>query len=71
MPPTNMMKTTRWLPYRVHTPDGNALFQAIAGKNRPSETALPVGSGSEYELRWFSPATEVDLCGQATLHIPD
>ena len=45
----------------------DTLLQAIAGENRLSETAFLVGSGSEYELRWFTPTTEVDLCGHATL----
>ena len=45
----------------------DALLQAIAAENLLSETAFLVGSGSEYELRWFTPATEVDLCGHATL----
>jgi hypothetical protein len=69
MPPTNMTKTTRWLPYRFHTQDGNALIQAIPEKKRLSETAFPVGSDSDNELRWFTPVTEVDLCGQATLYM--
>ena len=45
----------------------DTLLQAIAGENRLSETAFLVGSGSEHELRWFTPTTEVDLCGHATL----
>ncbi len=77
MPPTNMTKTTRWLPFRVHAQDGDALFQAFPEENRLYETAFPVGGDSDSELRWFTPATEVDLRGQAplymteTLHIPD
>lgn len=42
-------------------------LQAIAAENNLSETAFFVGSGDEYELRWFTPSTEVDLCGHATL----
>ncbi|MEA2114933.1 MAG: PhzF family phenazine biosynthesis protein [Thermodesulfobacteriota bacterium] len=45
----------------------DSLLQAIAGENRLSETAFLVGSDSEYALRWFTPTTEVDLCGHATL----
>jgi len=45
----------------------DTLLQAIAAENRLSETAFLVGSGYEYELRWFTPAVEVDLCGHATL----
>ncbi|MBI4737950.1 MAG: PhzF family phenazine biosynthesis protein, partial [candidate division NC10 bacterium] len=32
-----------------------------------SETAFLVDRGEHYELRWFTPAVEVDLCGHATL----
>ena len=42
-------------------------LQAIAMEHQLSETAFFVQSGSSYELRWFSPETEVDLCGHATL----
>ncbi len=43
------------------------LLQNIAGENNLSETAFLVGGGLEYELRWFTPEVEVDLCGHATL----
>lgn len=44
------------------------LMQAIARENHLSETAffVPVGEG-RYDLRWFTPGGEVDLCGHATL----
>jgi PhzF family phenazine biosynthesis protein len=42
-------------------------LQAIAAENNLSETAFFVGAGGEYDLRWFTPVTEVDLCGHATL----
>jgi PhzF family phenazine biosynthesis protein len=42
-------------------------LQAIAAENNLSETAFFVGGGGEYDLRWFTPAQEVDLCGHATL----
>ncbi|HKP79263.1 MAG TPA: PhzF family phenazine biosynthesis protein, partial [Phenylobacterium sp.] len=45
----------------------DAVMQAIAEENRFSETAFVVGEGPEYPLRWFTPNTEVDLCGHATL----
>ena len=45
----------------------DALLQAIARENNLSETAFLVGDGNEYELRWFTPTVEVDLCGHATL----
>ncbi|MDA0230199.1 MAG: PhzF family phenazine biosynthesis protein [Proteobacteria bacterium] len=43
------------------------LLQAIAGENNLSETAYLVAKGDAYELRWFTPVAEVDLCGHATL----
>jgi predicted PhzF superfamily epimerase YddE/YHI9 len=48
-----------WLP--------DALMQAIAAENNLSETAFFVPAGAGYHLRWFTPTTEVDLCGHATL----
>lgn len=47
------------------------LMQLVARENNLSETAFFVpsdgGDGSEYDLRWFSPKVEIDLCGHATL----
>ena len=43
------------------------VLQSVATENNLSETAFLVGSGSRYELRWFTPVAEVDLCGHATL----
>ncbi|MFP6688598.1 MAG: PhzF family phenazine biosynthesis protein [Alphaproteobacteria bacterium] len=43
------------------------LLQAIAGENNLSETAYFVAKDGAYDLRWFTPAAEVDLCGHATL----
>ena len=43
------------------------LMQAIAMENNLSETAFFVPSGRGYHIRWFTPASEVDLCGHATL----
>jgi predicted PhzF superfamily epimerase YddE/YHI9 len=45
----------------------DAVLQQIAEENNLSETAFLVGSGEEWELRWFTPTVEVDLCGHATL----
>jgi PhzF family phenazine biosynthesis protein len=48
----------------------DAVLQAIAEENNLSETAfiLPDASGeADWELRWFTPAVEVALCGHATL----
>lgn len=42
-------------------------LQAIAAENNLSETAFLVPDGGNYRLRWFTPATEVPLCGHATL----
>lgn len=43
------------------------LMQQIAMENSLSETAFFVEQEGSYRLRWFTPATEVDLCGHATL----
>ncbi len=51
-----------WLP--------DALLQAIAAENNLSETAFTIPAAddaADYELRWFTPTTEVALCGHATL----
>jgi PhzF family phenazine biosynthesis protein len=43
-------------------------LQHIAAENNLSETAFTVPDGQGgYELRWFTPTCEVDLCGHATL----
>jgi PhzF family phenazine biosynthesis protein len=42
-------------------------MQAIATENNLSETAFLVGGGGRYDLRWFTPLVEVNLCGHATL----
>lgn len=43
------------------------LMQKIALENNLSETAFFTGAEGRYALRWFTPVTEVDLCGHATL----
>ena len=43
------------------------LLQSIAAENNLSETAFLVSRENRYALRWFTPLTEVDLCGHATL----
>jgi len=48
-----------WLPDQV--------MQAIAQENNLSETAFLVKDGGDYAIRWFTPVTEVRLCGHATL----
>jgi PhzF family phenazine biosynthesis protein len=66
--PAAVMPLAAWL--------DDAVLQAIAAENNLSETAfiVPVarseddgGDGPDFELRWFTPATEVRLCGHATL----
>src|SRR5487761_1302674 len=42
-------------------------MQAIAAENNLAETAFFVAEGEGWRLRWFTPTTEVDLCGHATL----
>ena len=44
-----------------------AWMQAVANEMNLSETAFLVRQEDGYNLRWFTPATEVDLCGHATL----
>jgi PhzF family phenazine biosynthesis protein len=56
------MPLERWL--------DDALMQAIATENNLSETAFTVPSDSgeaDFDLRWFTPAAEVELCGHATI----
>jgi PhzF family phenazine biosynthesis protein len=43
------------------------VLQAIAEENNLSETAYLVPRDGDFELRWFTPDTEVELCGHATL----
>ncbi len=45
----------------------DSTMQHIAAENNLSETAFVVKKGIEFQIRWFTPATEVDLCGHATL----
>lgn len=49
----------KWLP--------DAVMQRIAIENNLSETAFTVKNGDNYDLRWFTPGGEIDLCGHATL----
>ena len=60
--PAAVMPLERWLDDR--------LMLAIAAENNLSETAFTVPSDSDdsdFDLRWFTPAAEVELCGHATL----
>ena len=43
------------------------LLLAVAAENNLSETAFFVPEGEQFRLRWFTPRSEVNLCGHATL----
>jgi len=43
------------------------VMQNIALENNLSETAFIVNRGAYYQIRWFTPQTEIELCGHATL----
>jgi predicted PhzF superfamily epimerase YddE/YHI9 len=45
----------------------DALMQSIAAENNLSETAFFAPDGDEFKIRWFTPTSEIDLCGHATL----
>jgi PhzF family phenazine biosynthesis protein len=53
----------------LDAPAEPAWMQSVAGEMNLSETAFVHrdGDGDGFALRWFTPATEVDLCGHATL----
>lgn len=59
--PAGVVPLEAWLP--------DSVLQAIAAENKLSETAffVPTGLRGNYQLRWFTPATEVTICGHATL----
>lgn len=57
--PAAVCPLPQWLP--------ESLLQSVAMENNLSETAFYVGGGDHYHLRWFTPTSEVDLCGHATL----
>ena len=59
--PAAVMPLDAWL--------SDDVMQAIAEENNLSETAftVPTSGDADYELRWFTPTTEVALCGHATL----
>lgn len=52
-------------PLRCWLPDN--ILQQIAMENALPETAFILGSGGNYQIRWFTPEIEMDLCGHATL----
>ncbi len=52
----------------VATFPDDAVMQAVAREMNLSETAFVVARGDgDHDLRWFTPTTEVELCGHATL----
>lgn len=57
--PAAVCPMEEWLPDDV--------MQSIAAENNLAETAFFVRNHEEYDLRWFTPTREVDLCGHATL----
>ncbi len=57
--PAAVCPLPRWLPDEV--------MQRIAMENAVAETAFFVPLAEGYEIRWFTPEIEMDLCGHATL----
>ncbi len=57
--PAAVVPLPGWLP--------DATLQAMAAEHNVSETAFLVREGAGWRLRWFTPTTEVALCGHATL----
>src|SRR5271156_4236435 len=53
------------MPLEAFLPD--VTLQAIAAQNKLAGTAVLLPHNRAYRLRWFTPATEVPLCGHATL----
>ncbi len=57
--PAAVVILPKWLP--------DETLQAIAQENNLAETAFVVPSEKIFDLRWFTPEVEMDLCGHATL----
>ena len=57
--PAAVCPLDEWLPDKT--------MQSIAEENNLSETAFFVPKDDGFHIRWFTPASEVDLCGHATL----
>ena len=51
----------------LNTPADDEWMQSLAAEMNLSETAFLLPEGDGWNLRWFTPKTEVDLCGHATL----
>ena len=57
--PAGVVPLQAWLPESV--------MQGIAAEMNLAETAFFAPEGDHYRIRWFTPTTEVKLCGHATL----
>lgn len=57
--PAAVVPLQTWLP--------DSVMQAIAEENNLAETAFFIPQGQTHHIRWFTPASEVKLCGHATL----
>src|SRR5262245_10618478 len=57
--PAGVVPLKSWLP--------DATLQSIAAEINQAETAFFAPEGDHYRIRWFTPTTEVKLCGHATL----
>ena len=57
--PAAVVPLGEWLP--------DETMLAIAAENNLAETAFFVKNGGQYNIRWFTPKIEVNLCGHATL----
>ncbi len=51
----------------LESPMDEKTMQNIAMENNLAETAFVTKRGKDYQIRWFTPEVEVDLCGHATL----
>jgi len=51
----------------LRSPRDETWMAAVAREVNASETAFVLAQGADFQLRWFTPAVEVDLCGHATL----
>jgi PhzF family phenazine biosynthesis protein len=56
--PAAVVPLSDWLP--------DSVLRSIAAENNLAETAFLVAENDTYALRWFTPTTEVPLCGHAT-----
>ena len=57
--PAAVCPLNEWLP--------KSTMQAIAAENNLAETAFFVKKGADFDLKWFTPTVEIDLCGHATV----